>query len=124
MRRAIPPALKPAADNCDRETTPCCAAAFQATRRSGVSIFVRIADTSRHAPRFSPRGETGLLEFEVLQGGPAGVGGGLVFVVGGLGVVEGLAANRAEAGAVGAAEEAGGEGEDGGVVGPAADVEL
>ena len=39
-------------------------------------------------------------------------------------VVEGLAADRAEAGAVGAAEDAGGEGEHGRVVGPAADVEL
>src|SRR6476469_5623935 len=39
-------------------------------------------------------------------------------------VVEGLAADRAEAGAVGPADDASGEGEDGGVVGPAADVEL
>ena len=36
----------------------------------------------------------------------------VVLVVGGVGVVEGLAADRAEAGAVGAAEDPGGEGED------------
>src|SRR5215207_1700431 len=65
-----------------------------------------------------------LLQLQVLQGGPAGVGGLLVFVVGGVGAVEGLAAVGAEAGAVGAAEEAGGKGQQGGVVGPAADLEL
>ena len=59
--------------------------------------------------------------FEVFQRRPPRVGGFLVLV--GV-VVEALAADRAEAGAVGAAEDPGGEGEDGGVVGPAADVEL
>src|ERR1700760_2113906 len=41
-----------------------------------------------------------------------------------IGVVEGLAADGAEAEAVGAAEDLGGEGEHHGVVGPAADIEL
>src|SRR6478672_5208243 len=78
-----------------------------------------------HMPSKSPRRrDSPLLELQVLQGGPAGVAGTLVFVVGGVGVVEGLAADGAEAGALGAAEEAGGEGEQGRVVGPAADVQL
>ena len=47
-----------------------------------------------------------------------------MLVIGGIGVVERLAADGTEAGAVLAAEEPGRDGEDGGVVGPTAEVEL
>ena len=55
----------------------------------------------RQPPRIRP-----LLELEIFEGGPAGVDSLVVLVIRGIGVVEGLAADGAEAGAVRAAEEA------------------
>ena len=112
----------PAAQNVRRGTrTPLAGAA-------GMPAVAELPEAGRRrcgsAGTLRPDHVRALLELQVLQRRPAGVGGLLVFVVGGVGVVEGLAADGAEAGAVGAAEEAGGEGEQGRVVGPAADVEL
>src|ERR1700710_1661574 len=65
-----------------------------------------------------------LLHLQLSQFAPAWVSARVVFVVYRVRIIEGLATNWAEAGAVGATEARGGNRQHGRVVGPAAEVEL
>src|SRR3954451_7050505 len=65
-----------------------------------------------------------LLQLQLPQLGPPRIDPRVVFVVGRIRVIQRLAADLAEAGAVRAAEELGRDGQDRGVVGPATEIEL
>src|SRR4051794_27704226 len=91
----------------------------------------RPSQNARQEPRWSVLGGAPgpppldyLLKLELLELGPPWIPAAVVFVVGRIRVVQRLTTGRAEPGTVWPTEKLSGNREDGGIVGPAAEIEL